>query len=170
MKTTARLCFIVAAALFAAGHLSAQTLKWEYNPSYRVITHNGDGFGGLAVCEEYPGQKARCVWIASNGRPQFTNEFDLISEFNGCAIVRLTTIELAIHFRTRRSESDPIINVLRRFKKTRKGITVTEKILHPNEGMPLAPPQEADRFGFFTTGNFFTDERVQYFSIRRYSN
>jgi hypothetical protein len=39
-----------------------------------VITHNADGFGGLAVCEEYPGQKARCVWIASNGRPQFTTE------------------------------------------------------------------------------------------------
>jgi hypothetical protein len=171
MKKLIRICLIVSASLLVASRLPAQTFKWEYIPPYGALSYNGDRHGGLAVCEIFPGEKGRCVWIAPNGRPQFTNEFELAPDFNRrCDIVRLTPGELAIQFRTQQSSTNPVVNVLRRFKKTTNGIAISETILHPNEDVPLVLPQMSDPFGFFTTGTFFTDDRRQYFSIRRYSN
>jgi hypothetical protein len=171
MKTLI-LSLLVVALFPAASNISAQTLKWEYSTFNQRITRNGDGFGGYVICERLrtEGQWGRCVWISASGRVQFTNDFQMAADFDRCDIVRLNPRELAIRFRTYQGTNDAVVNVLRRFKKTGRGIAVSDTVLLPNEQLPLAPPQDTDPFGFTSSGQYLTEDRQEYFSIRRYSN
>lgn len=165
MKTTTQFGHIVAATLFVAASVSAQTLKWAYTNSnaYQILGSAGDGRGGFVVIEFcttsiYSG---RILWFAPEGELQLAHSFEQPSENGYMDIVRLTPRELAVRFWPRVGEGEPPKNLLRRFKKSGSRITIVDKELALDETMPRVPDKMTDEFGFFT---FVNDQ------VRRYSN
>jgi hypothetical protein len=154
--------------LCSASGLFAQTFKWDYVSPYRLDNFASDGRGGLFVCE-YIGVaeiSARCVWVAANGRTQFTNEFNLSHEDDVPQILRVAPNEVVFRHLTADSENGTPTNVLKRIIKKGNRFTLTERVLGDadstwQEQWFSAPAQMTDKHGYFTRVGL---------GIRRYSN
>ena len=166
MKTSLLFACVLVPLLQISG--TAQTFLWERQVA--IVPSNpsaSDGLGGFVVLSENTptlGDNAFAIeWVAANGRTVLKSELPQADDDGvDASIIRLTPLELVLQTKVLRPGTTTWTNVLLRYKRTYKGVSITEKVLDLGETFVPAPPANfSDPFGFFSFGPN---------GIRRYSN
>ena len=146
----------------------AQTLKWTAAFPGNGAASATDGSGGLLYCY-YPagGELVRCIWLDSAGHGVMTNDYPLGPSGGGVyAVARFNRTELALQL-IQDDGPGRVSNILRRFKRTKSGVVISDKELDLKEQLDSIPTTLVDAKGYFTHAANTNQNGI---TIRRYSN
>jgi hypothetical protein len=145
-----RLICIFAVVLLCAS-ASAQTLRWTAMFEGDSAGSATDGYGALAYfCYPASTDVVRLLWLDANGHMVMSNDFQIGPSGGGVyAITRFSRTELAVQL-IQYQGSARSGNLLRRFQKTKSGVTFRDTPLDLKENLDSIPTALLDPKGFFT--------------------